>query len=83
MAKRTGMSPKTRVFVEQFAKTADKTTLDYMIGVAESLAQDSIDKGDMDEHMIWGEAFHTLRSEKSRRAGDNAVGYLETKESER
>jgi hypothetical protein len=54
--------PKTKEFVDELAKIADRRVIDHMIGVAESLAHDALLKGDMDEHMTWGYAFHTLRS---------------------
>jgi hypothetical protein len=56
--------PKTKEFVDELAKVADRRVIDHMIGVAESLAEDALDRGDIDEHMTWGYAFHTLRSAK-------------------
>lgn len=77
MTRHHGLGPKSRVFIEEFAKVADGRSLDHMIGVAEAHAQDSLDKGDMDEHFTWGQTFHLLRGEKDRRRGRNNVGYLE------
>jgi hypothetical protein len=67
--KRQGLSPKTRMFVDKLVKVADDNTLDHLIGAAEAYAEDALIRGDMDEHMQFGEAFHLMRSEKARRQG--------------